>query len=163
MVETPVPGLRSRTVSSGSSLCCVTSQDRVESRWEVAVVPGAIRGLQDERNGVMSHKVISSVAGSPTSTRTKQRARIGRARPQSQGPQSEVTYKKENTQSVLVTPGRPRALLGSPNGPLAHRPNGRGPGCGFAPDRVIPPPMATKPSRGCLRVVELSAISQLPA
>ena len=25
-------------------------------------------------------------------------------------------------------------------GPPAHRPSGRGPGCGFAPDRAIPPP-----------------------
>ena len=37
-------------------------------------------------------------------------------------------------------------------GPPAHRPSGRGPGCGFASDRTTPPP-TTKPSRGWLRVV----------
>ena len=34
------------TASSGSSLCCVTSQDRVESRWGVVVVTGWFSSLQ---------------------------------------------------------------------------------------------------------------------
>ena len=39
---------------------------------------------------------------------------------------------------------RARRFVGSVTrrrgGPPAHRPSGRGPGCGYAPDRAIPPP-----------------------
>ena len=67
--------------------------------YAVVVVPGQVRGLQGKRNDVMSQKVMSSVAGSPTSTRAKYRARQGARQRRAQGPQSEVIDKKEKKQS----------------------------------------------------------------
>ena len=46
-------------------------------------------------------------------------------------------------------------------GPPAHRPSGGGPGCGFASDHAIPAPSQAG-GAFVLRVVELSAIPQLP-